>query len=73
MSASITVTPPYACNQGSPMQGNWGKAKALARKKRKGETGHLRHYDLWGPFEECEAMAWAMKDGESDALIQLLA
>lgn len=36
-----------------------------------GETD-LRRTDLWEPFEGWDAAAWAMNDGESNALNHLL-
>lgn len=50
MSACITVSPPpqppYACDQGSPMQGNWGKAEALARSGKGRDRSRPPHWPL---------------------------
>lgn len=50
------------------MQGNWGKAEALARRERPVTAATLTFEGL----SRVAMMAWTMNDGESNVLIHLL-
>lgn len=75
MSASITNSP-YAGGQGSPMQENWGKKKkmkALACSSQRESLVLSATLTMEGLFQDCDVRrAWAMNDGENNALIHVL-
>lgn len=69
---ALLLPPPLRLRSGLTHASGSGAKRGHSLVAAMGETGHLRHTDLRGPFEGSDVTAWAVNDAESNALIHFL-